>query len=285
MSLKPITRKIRWISSVDPENRLELEEFEAKMARYYSTNTGYYPAIDFTHSAWQVDPPYLRIRELVKGSSRALEVGCGAANILRYEKEVEANYTGCDFSTDLLNANKEKYTKATFITLSSPKKLPFPDGHFDLVFSVYVLEHVVFPELFLRECSRVLAPGGTLALRFPDFLNKDKMTSQVAGFSDGSGREKLKQGRAFDALVTGYDRKFRIPAMTRRCRNAIGPGYKFYINVNPVCFKHVFQPDYDAVYLTYRPEIRACLTAQVVFQPDSPDLDGRDIFMEGRKVV
>lgn len=285
MSSIPLKRKIRWISSVDSENRLELEEFEAKMARYYSTNTGYYSAIDFTHSAWQVDLPYLQIRELLKGCNRALEVGCGSANILRYEKGVEANYTGCDFSMELLKSNKEKYANATFIPLSTPKKLPFPDGAFDFVFSVYVLEHVVFPELFLKECLRVLAPGGILSLRFPNFLENDKMTSQVAGFSDGSGRDKFQQGRIWDALVTGYDRKFRIPAMANKCRNAIGQGYKFYINVNPVCFHKVFQPDYDAVYLTYRPEIETCLANQIMFEPIDAKLDGRDIYMQGRKTV
>ena len=281
----PYSRDIRWISSVENNNIKELEEFEAKMANYYSTNTDYYSAIDFTHSAWEADVPYLRIRELLRGAHHALEVGCGAANILRYENDVEENYTGCDFSTALLENNTRKYPKAKFVPLTTPNKLPFPDGAFDFVFSVYVLEHVVFPELFLKECLRVLAPGGILALRFPNFLEKDNMTSQVAGFSDGSGRDKLQQGRIWDALVTGYDRKFRIPAMANKCRNAIGQGYKFYININPVCFHKVFQPDYDAVYLTYRPEIEACLANQIIFEPIDAKLDGRDIYMQGRKKV
>jgi len=71
----PYSRDIRWISSVENNNIKELEEFEAKMANYYSTNTDYYSAIDFTHSAWEADVPYLRIRELLRGGSSCVRSG------------------------------------------------------------------------------------------------------------------------------------------------------------------------------------------------------------------
>ena len=42
--------------------------------------------------------------------------------------------------------------------------VPAPDGAFDAVLSTQVLEHVVDPALYLRECHRVLRPGGRLLL-------------------------------------------------------------------------------------------------------------------------
>ena len=38
--------------------------------------------------------------------------------------------------------------------------LPFRDRTFDLVLSHAVIEHVADAPLYLRECARVLAPGG-----------------------------------------------------------------------------------------------------------------------------
>jgi len=39
-----------------------------------------------------------------------------------------------------------------------------PDNSFDVVISTQVLEHVVQPENYLRECLRLLRPGGKLIL-------------------------------------------------------------------------------------------------------------------------
>ncbi len=39
-----------------------------------------------------------------------------------------------------------------------------PDNRFDLIISTQVLEHVVSPENYLRECLRLLRPGGKLIL-------------------------------------------------------------------------------------------------------------------------
>jgi predicted SAM-dependent methyltransferase len=48
--------------------------------------------------------------------------------------------------------------------------LPFPDDHFDVVYHSHVLEHVRRAEApsLLRECRRVLRPGGTLRIATPD---------------------------------------------------------------------------------------------------------------------
>jgi ubiquinone/menaquinone biosynthesis C-methylase UbiE len=52
--------------------------------------------------------------------------------------------------------------------LRSP--LPFPDGHFDHVVMLAVLEHLTEPEKVLREAYRILAPEGSLILTWPSAM-------------------------------------------------------------------------------------------------------------------
>lgn len=57
--------------------------------------------------------------------------------------------------------------------------LPFPEGHFDLVLSDYVLEHVDDPVAFLREAHRVLKPGGRFVFRTPNLFHYVALISRM----------------------------------------------------------------------------------------------------------
>ncbi|MBL0056505.1 MAG: hypothetical protein IPP31_09975 [Chitinophagaceae bacterium] len=85
------------------------------------------------------------------------------------------------------------------------------------------------------------------------------MSSQRAGFSEGTTSQKLKRYRILDALVTFYDNRIRIPVKCKRYRMKADQEALFLINLAPVVFTDSFQPDVDAVYLTYKKEIAGFL--------------------------
>jgi ubiquinone/menaquinone biosynthesis C-methylase UbiE len=51
------------------------------------------------------------------------------------------------------------------------EQLPFPDAHFDIVYSSNVLEHTSDPAQVLREALRVLKPGGVMQIVCPNYFS------------------------------------------------------------------------------------------------------------------
>ena len=62
-------------------------------------------------------------------------------------------------------------------------RLPFPDAHFDYVFSIEGIEHFDNPWVFTRELCRVLKPGGRLYISTPNTFSVDaRLKYLVSGY-------------------------------------------------------------------------------------------------------
>lgn len=267
------SRKCQWVSSVKPENAPALESLARAMVGYYTNTSSYYEDISFATQNW-MDRSELAYQSILEGleGNRILEIGCGTASVLETKRIAPEYYWGCDFSAQLLESNKKHWPTANFAQLSGDQRLPFADALFDTVFFIFVLEHTIYPHRFLNECMRVLRPGGRLIVLCPDFLGQGRMTSQRAGLSPGTGSEKFRRGAYWDALLTAWDSRVRIPLLCWRLRQHARNSSRFYINLEPVCFTDKFMPDVDAVYLTYEPEIRRYLATRVEFEDLAPEL-------------
>jgi len=62
------------------------------------------------------------------------------------------------------------------------KQLPFDPASFDAVVSLEGIEHIENPFAFVRECNRILKPGGTLLVSTPNILGA---TSRLRFFMTG----------------------------------------------------------------------------------------------------
>lgn len=61
--------------------------------------------------------------------------------------------------------------------------LPFPDAHFDYVFSIEGIEHFENPWSFAKELCRVLKPGGRLIISTPNTISVDaRVKYLLAGY-------------------------------------------------------------------------------------------------------
>lgn len=115
-----------------------------------------------------------RILDIIEKSRKdkisVLELGCGEGEFSNvFSGKVE--YFGVDVSGFAIESakNKNKYGSGKFFLIDIyARKLPFDDGKFDFVFSVYSLEHFKKPKEMLDEAVRVLIPGGHLILLAPN---------------------------------------------------------------------------------------------------------------------
>ena len=76
--------------------------------------------------------------------------------------------------------------------------LPFPDGHFDLVCALDILEHVVDDVGALAELARVASPEATLLLSVP--LDPDAWTA----FDDFVGHYRRYEPAQIDAMLAAH---------------------------------------------------------------------------------
>ena len=97
-------------------------------------------------------------------------------------------------------------------TLDHPWKLPFPDGTFDVVLSVGVLEHVPDDAASLRELRRVLRPNGLFfCFNLPA---KTSWTQRVAHVRGNRYHDRLYGGRQTERMVSNAG--FAIMSSWRR---------------------------------------------------------------------
>ena len=102
-----------------------------------------------------------------------LEVGCGGGTLLSQLDRRGARPVGVEVNATAARLARERVPAAAVVVIGTHIDLPFADGSFDAVVSQHVLEHLDRPVERLRAWSRLLTPGGRLALvtpnrRYPD---------------------------------------------------------------------------------------------------------------------
>jgi SAM-dependent methyltransferase len=106
---------------------------------------------------------------------RVLDAGCGGGGMPLSLAEEATQVVGIDpaerFQDAGVRLGRERGVTNLHFALADGMALPFPTGAFDLVLSHAVIEHVADAPLYLRECARVLAPGGHVYLSTAPYLS------------------------------------------------------------------------------------------------------------------
>ncbi len=107
------------------------------------------------------------VQEHVGAQSVVLDLGCGrTGGIERFWRRARLA-VGVDPDLGSLSAR----SKGMSVMQAAGERLPFADASFDMVVSVWVLEHLPQPEVVFAEVARVLKPGGHFIFLTPNALN------------------------------------------------------------------------------------------------------------------
>ncbi len=250
-----MVRKNNYLSSLDPGNEEQLLYLTERMFEYYTKSPYHSQYIQGINNNWQVGSHDVQLAmcKIIPENSQVLEVGCGDGSAGREisDRLKTINYTGVDLSSEMWQNRQDLH-----LIPASADKLPFNNNSFDVVLSMFVIEHLVFPSRFLDEAWKVLKPGGMLITIAPDF-DINAMASERIGFSYGTGRTKLAEGKIWDAIMTTYDTRIRLHFQRMKRRNTLKKGvFEFPILTEPRCLHFEgFVVDCDAVYPVTKQEI------------------------------
>lgn len=95
---------------------------------------------------------------------RLIEVGCGIGTDLTRFARGGARVTGIDLSDTAIDLARKNLAlhdvSAEELRVANGEALPYPDASFDVVYAHGVIQYTADPARLVRECHRVLTPGG-----------------------------------------------------------------------------------------------------------------------------
>lgn len=163
-----------------------------------------------------------------RNGGRSLDVGCGVGQVVGRLTADGIEAHGVEISEpNVVRAQKV----CPRVQWYDGRRLPFPDGHFDAVGTLNVLEHVDEPEAFLAELVRVAAPGARVVVSSPNFLRVI--------------------GPGYHPRMKGLGQRWRNlqGLLSRRRRMREDPDAVRFERMTPIV-RQPFQPDDDATVAT-----------------------------------
>ena len=139
------------------------------------------------HRAWKA---YTVMVANVQPGQRVLDIAGGTGDLaLAFAKKVgpTGQVVHTDINEAMLRIGRDRLLDAGVIlptAVCDAEKLPFPDGHFDLVSVAFGLRNMTHKDAALREMARVLKPGGKLlVLEFSQVAKPLRKAYDVYSFS------------------------------------------------------------------------------------------------------
>jgi SAM-dependent methyltransferase len=138
-----------------------------------------------------------------------LDWGCGCGRVLRHWSGLPGTRVfGCDITPKMVDWCNEHlpFVEAALNELSPP--LPYRDSTFDLVYAFSVMTHLSedLQRAWMRECRRVLKPGGYLLFSTLGeyYVSRNRLTDDERRSFESGNVIVLYEGSAGTSLCSAY---------------------------------------------------------------------------------
>lgn len=142
-----------------------IQSFDEQAASYAD---GYCDGTSLAHS-FQIRRK--RVCQLLGGlpGGRVLDIGCGPGVMVEPLRGRGFEYYGVDLSSGMIGQCLKKFGRLpkTHFSVGRIEALDFPDGFFDAVVSMGVVEYLADDSLAVREMARMAKLGGTVVITLP----------------------------------------------------------------------------------------------------------------------
>lgn len=140
---------------------LQAERHQLIDARSFHSKEEY--VIHLMHAA-----AYTRAGRIAEGKT-VLDIGCNTGYGSEILSRTARSVVGVDVSAEAVRKAQQDYGDTGIdFQLTDGKRLPFPDGVFEMVVSCQVVEHVVNYDVYFGEIKRILSPTGIAVFTTPN---------------------------------------------------------------------------------------------------------------------
>lgn len=116
------------------------------------------------------DAAYTHIASAIVPDTDILDCGAGngwSFDVLSKRCEItRVRYHGVEWNAKCVDEGRKRGLNITAADLN--QGIPYQDASFSCIYALSVLEHLLYPCRFLKDCYRVLRPGGRLVLLTPN---------------------------------------------------------------------------------------------------------------------
>ena len=110
-----------------------------------------------------VDPrDFIRFQQ----GERILDYGSGSGTYMHFFQAHGATISGVELSAPMVEQSRKSDLDVNLV--ANFDKLPYPDGEFDVIYLMQVLEHLHNPQVIMSELSRTLAKTGKIYIAVPN---------------------------------------------------------------------------------------------------------------------
>ena len=161
------------------------------------------------------------LQPFLGSGSTVLDLGCGIGRVARYVAPHCSLLWAVDVSQRMLDMAAERMRDLTNVRYVLCQDVVFPDvpsASVDVAYSLLVLQHLEREDAFLllEELRRVIRPGGTVLLTYPNLLSETYLRSFVdyahSGAATQTSRARLYTPQEVEAILpaAGFSAELQV---------------------------------------------------------------------------